>query len=118
MRTMAGSRHLVIVDDLNTLRALRRPSEADSELPVDPNTVLPAPISLESLQLVAGRHTKRLKRDGGVEFVEFASRNSPEGVRTTRSRGARIDAIEDVLGAPIAKRANHAKPRRGRMGGI
>ena len=46
---MVSCRVLVIVDDLDGLRTLGSPSEANTELPVDSDTVLSAAISLESL---------------------------------------------------------------------
>jgi hypothetical protein len=45
----------MVVHYFNIFRASGRPTKANTELIVDPNTVLSSPISLEGLKSAAGR---------------------------------------------------------------
>jgi hypothetical protein len=43
----------VIVHDLNVLRAIHRPTKYDPPLVIDPDRMLPAPITLERLETIS-----------------------------------------------------------------
>jgi hypothetical protein len=60
----------VIVGDLNVMRAIDFPHEANAVLVIDANTVLPGPISLQRLQSVSGRSAQIIQIHGGLE-LEF-----------------------------------------------
>jgi hypothetical protein len=97
----------VIVDDFESFWTIGSPHEANPILPVDPNAVLAFPVSLERLKLVRRGHPERFERHGGVEVVAFAPCDRPECARTAAPGRARIDAIVQIVGAAIGKRANH-----------
>ena len=100
---MVSCRVLVIVDDLDGLRSLGSPSEANTELPVDSDTVLSAAISLESLELIAWGHPNRVERHRRIELVQFPSCDRPERVGATAPSSTRVGAVEDILGAATAE---------------
>ena len=106
----------MIVDDCNGVGAVRRPDEANAKLPVDANTVLPAPILLQGLQLIAWWDPKRFEGDSGIELIQLATRHGPGRVGTSAPRATRVDAVEYILGAGIAKGANHQRVATNGMG--
>jgi len=62
----------VVVDDLDILGSSVGPSEADSPLLVDPDTVGAGAIALELLQPVSRRHSEIIERLRGVEDEQLA----------------------------------------------
>jgi hypothetical protein len=66
---------LVVVDDLDLLRAGRRPNEADPKLVVYANTVLTNAIALQHFKPVAGRHPKIVQPGRTVEHRQFSHRS-------------------------------------------
>jgi hypothetical protein len=57
----------MIVRDFNLERVVTAPHKTDSILIVDPNTVLPLPISAELLQLVPRRTFQVVQSRGTIE---------------------------------------------------
>ena len=106
---------LVVIDDLDRLRPFGRPGETDTELRVDPDTVLPASIALERFQLIARWHAKRRERYRCIELIQLPARDGPERARTDSSCRTGIDAVEDILGAGTGERANHGTRTANRM---
>lgn len=100
MRTMGPS---VIVDDNDVLWTIRRPDKTDPKLPVDPNTVLAPPITLERFQLVGWWYPERFPRYRSVQVIELPPGDGPERIGTHAPRRARIDAIVDILSATIGE---------------
>ena len=102
----------MIVDDFNDVGAVRRPEEANAKLPVDANSVLPASILLQGLQLIAWRDPKRREGDGRIKLIELATHHGPERVGTGAPRATRVDAVEDIRdkSPPSVKRALRRAP--------
>ena len=72
----------VIVDNFDRFRPVGRPDEANAKLPVDPNAVLPAAVTLQRLQLIARRDAQPGEGDGRIELIELALGDDPERRRT------------------------------------
>ena len=68
---------LMVIGDFNICRAVFRPSETDSVLPVDADTVLPLSVSGQSFESVAGRHPQFVKQCCGIQLIKFSGRNFP-----------------------------------------
>ena len=64
----------MIVRHFDVGRPLKCPPEADSELVVDPDRVLPLTISLDRLETIAGRLTQVTKIGSGAELAKLAAR--------------------------------------------
>jgi len=56
----------VVVHNLNSLRPIIRPPKTDSVLTVNPDAVLPSTISLQQLEPIARRRSKKVEGLGGV----------------------------------------------------
>jgi hypothetical protein len=57
----------MIIDDLNFMRRSILPDETKPPLIVDPYAVLPNPITFESLQVIAWRHSQIIEPDRRVQ---------------------------------------------------
>ena len=66
----------MIVDDLYVVRIAGTPSEANSPLIVDPDTVLTGPVAFQGFQPIAGRNTKKVETRRCVDLQQFSMRNS------------------------------------------
>ena len=62
---MFVSLRLVVIHDVYVVNAVSLPTEADTPLIVDPNAVLPSPITLERLQTISRRR---------IQFIEPSDR--------------------------------------------
>jgi hypothetical protein len=63
---------LVIVGDLDLMRSVRLPDEADSILIVDSDAVLTSSSPLECLQPVARRNAKVVESEASLDLIQFA----------------------------------------------
>jgi len=88
----------MVVDDLDLLRSLFRPAEADRVSLVDPNAVLSPTVSPQSLESVPRRSAKILQHLGLVDLVQLAARYNPQLHGPGFSGAPRIPAIENVPG--------------------
>ena len=66
----------MIVNDLNVCRTFSGPHETDSNLVIDPNTVLACAISYKCLQSVSWRDFEILERGCPIEHRKLAHCNS------------------------------------------
>ncbi len=57
----------MIVDDLDVFGARLGPSEADAPSVIDPDSVLPFPVFLQKMQLIARRRSRSLELGGVVD---------------------------------------------------
>jgi hypothetical protein len=73
----------VVVHDLDVLRASLSPSEADSPLIVDPDTVLAPAVTTPGFQAVARRHTKIVEAHSSVKDRQIPQAG-PENARVKR----------------------------------
>jgi hypothetical protein len=91
----------MVVDDLDLVRVAIAPGEADPELVVDPNAVLPGAVTLKSFQLVAGQ--RQIPQSPGlVDLVQLA----PGGPLNTLEP-FRKPVVENRPGFGVAKRPDH-----------
>ena len=65
----------MVNNDLYLLRARSRPTEADPELVVHADTVLPGAIARERLKPIARRNTKVFEFDRNLELSQLAARD-------------------------------------------
>jgi len=98
----------MVVHYLDISRAIGCPDEANPELPIEPDTMLPTSISLEHLEMVARRQKQATQGDHSRHLIELPASDGPELARAHLPRSTRIDAVEDVLGSGICERLNHA----------
>ncbi len=63
----------MIINDLNIFRAGWGPPEADAELAVDADTVLPLPVALERFQPVTRWNPEILQPCGDLELAQLAA---------------------------------------------
>jgi hypothetical protein len=97
----------MIVHNLCVSDATLRPSKTDPVLLVDPDTVLPPPVALQSFQVVARRNPEILNGVGVVENEQLGPRSTLEVRRTDFPCGLRVLAVEDILGAFVSEGQNH-----------
>src|SRR5690606_1828592 len=88
----------MVVHDFDVLGPSRRPAEAEAELVIDPNAVLPGPVALEQFESVAGRNPKVVESFRDLQLAQFATRNRlnrPEpSDAATACQGRRVCAPE------------------------
>ena len=97
----------VIIRNFDPFRPFLRPNEADAELIMNPNGMLPEAIPLQRLQCVAWWDAKRLQRNRCVQKVEFPLGHMPNLARASAPCCFGVDPVEDVLSAPVTKGLNH-----------
>jgi hypothetical protein len=99
----------MIVCDFNALRTARRPSEADPELVIDPDTMLAAPIGLQRFETVAWWYEQILQRLGRVQGIKLPSSHDMQSERQDFARSLGGSAIENVLRGRVREGLNHAE---------
>ena len=98
---------LVIVRDFDFVGIAPLPAKTDSVLFIDADTVLTAPISLETLQSVARWHGEFPKVSDSIELRQLTADNRPQPDRTGRPGSTAIDTIEKVFGSRVREGAYH-----------
>jgi len=93
----------VVIDDLHSLCTGLGPTKTDSVLVIDPNRVLPRPISPEFLEVEA-RKRQGPERDGRIQTVQGTSSLPVEQGWEGIPGCFGVFAVEDVLGTPVPKR--------------
>ena len=76
----------MIINDSHILRTGLRPDEADPVLVVDPNAVLPLPLTLQRFEVIPRRHGKLFQPDYTTQLVQPASGTLPKGEREAAPR--------------------------------
>lgn len=94
----------MIIDYLYPIWTRLCPDKTDTVLVVDPNTMLPLPITDQSLQAIARRDVEFMERSDGIHLIQFPSSDFPDGWRTYLARGGRILAIKNISGAHVSER--------------
>jgi len=100
----------MVIGDCDPFRSLVGPSEGDSVLVVDSDTVLPLSVPVQRLQPVPRWDPQRPKRNRGVQLVQLALRYPPHLLGTRPSRRFRAAPVEDILRPLIVERSNHPAP--------
>jgi len=90
---------LVIVRKFDIDGSFVCPDEADAELIVDADRMLPGPIAFQLFQMIARWHFQIAQRNRGIQITELAADN-PDQVR--RKAVAR-DTVKSVLGLAVAE---------------
>jgi hypothetical protein len=98
---------LVIVSNLHGHWTRIAPLKTDPILAVDPDAVLPFPVSRKSLQAIARRYIQFIQTNCRVQLIEFPDRDLPDDAWTQLPGGFRVQAIENVLRARIFERHDH-----------
>jgi len=93
----------MVVDDFHVRRTSGGPPKTDPKLIVDPNAVLPGPISLQRLQAVSRRHAEIAERIRNFELTKF----SPGDTGDRAEPGDPISACEAGR-IPVTERYDHA----------
>ena len=93
----------MIVDDLDVVRVVCEPAEADAPLIVDTYAVLASPVPCEFLKAVRGRDAEVEEAGRGIKHDEFAKGNSLK----VRRHSANPLPFEKALGVGVAKAADH-----------
>jgi hypothetical protein len=92
----------VVIHHLDLLCAAVLPHEADPILIVDPDAVLPSPISAESLEVVARERAEIVESLRRVQLHEPALRDPGNAPKTTRGI-----SLEERLGVSIPEGPDH-----------
>jgi len=74
--------------------------------------MLPAPISLERLEMVTQWQEHAAQRNHSLQLIKLPAGGGPELARAHLARSTRIDAIENVLGPSVRERSDHAGERK------
>ena len=105
----------MVIDDLDVVSIGILPTETDTPLIVDTDTVLPRAITFEFLEPVPRRHPKVVERLGGVHGDKLPQHHAPElrwvsPHRLAAEQAARIpvtEALDHILN--IARRVSNVK---------
>jgi len=88
----------VVIDDFNVFGSVRGPNETYAPLIVDAYAVLPLPLALQRLQMIAGRHTQVIQNRRPVELFKLSKGRPLDADPTTdtspQKQGLRVLALE------------------------
>jgi hypothetical protein len=98
----------MVVDDFYVGWPRLGPSEADSELLVDSNTVLAFPDAFQRFEAVSGRYPQVFQGIGLVQLIQLPSRDTPEVGRAGFRGALRLRHVEYVPSPLIGERLDHA----------
>mgnify|MGYP001544211115 CR=1 FL=1 len=104
----------MVVHYLDISRTVGCPDKADPEFLVESDAMLPAPISLERLKMVAQRQKHSAQRNHSLQLIKLSPSGGPELARAHMARGTRIDAVENVLSPSVRERPDRAGERKSR----
>src|SRR5262245_7585980 len=97
VRMRAMSPRSMIVHDLDVCRSVRRPTETDAPLAVDPDAELAHAVASECLKLIARWRAQLVESYRRIQHIELACRHGRKG-----SPLRRADAItEESLSCPV-----------------
>ena len=97
----------MIVRGLNLVGIASLPSETYPILIIDPNTVLPAPVSTQPFEAISPWNSKFADVSDSIDLIELPPDNQPQNAGAGSSGNRRIDPIKDVLDALPTKRTYH-----------
>ncbi len=93
----------VVIDNLNLVRAVGLPLEAEAPLLVDADGVLAFAVSLEGFEPVSGWDVEVVEFGDGVELGELAQRHAQECGREF----AGLPVLEESGGFPAGEGVDH-----------
>jgi hypothetical protein len=100
----------MVVRDLDVARPFITPHKTNAKLVIDPDAVLAASVTMQSLKLIARWNAQRIKRNHGIQLIEFAAGDRPDLFWTRATSFMRVHTIEDVLCAARQKGTDHRVP--------
>jgi hypothetical protein len=86
----------VVVRDFDVVCAISAPSEADTELVINPDRVLARSITLHRLKAIAGGHTEIVEAGGDLELPELAPSGNLD-IGETPHTGATRQSSRDLV---------------------
>jgi hypothetical protein len=95
-------RFSVVINDLHILSALSAPAEADSPLIIDPDAVLPLPVTPQDLQPIAGRNAQVIEAGGDLKLAQLATSHDRDTLKVPDALSAR-----EGFGVGTPKRTDH-----------
>jgi hypothetical protein len=87
----------MVIDNLHIVSIPLLPPETYPPTIIDPDAVLPLPVSLQSLQMVRGRNSQILQRLRSIEHSQFAKSRTLK-VRPESSHGAATEKSLELSG--------------------
>src|SRR5262249_17817461 len=100
-----GSRSVVVVDDLDRLRAALRPPEADAALVIDANAPLSRATALEHLEPIARRQPQIVQTPCRIQQAQLAQRSRLDVERQTPA----AQPGPDLFRLGVAKADDHPR---------
>jgi len=97
----------MIVRDFNFIGIAGLPSETHPILIVDPDTVLPSPVSAQPFEAISPWNSKLADVSDSIDLIELPPGNLPQDTGTSSSGNRCIDPIKEILGALSSKRPYH-----------
>jgi hypothetical protein len=97
----------MIVRDFNFVGIASLPSETNPILIVDPDTVLPAPVSAQPFKAISPWNSKFADVSDSIDLIELPPGNLPQDTGTSSPGNGRVDPIKDVLGALPTEQSYH-----------
>lgn len=91
----------MIISYFDTVRPAFTPSEANTVLLIDSNTVLATPITSERFKVVSRGNFQFIKRLNGIQLIQFPGGHLPKGAGTGFSSTFAIHTIEQVFRCAI-----------------
>lgn len=97
----------VAMHNLDVFGASLGPPEADAVLAIDANAVLTGAISLQGLEMIPRWKSQVIQSYGIIHTIQLVACNPRELHGAYSTGGSALLAVIDVLGASVAKRADH-----------
>ena len=97
----------MIVRDFNFVGIASLPSETNPILIVDPNAVLPAPVSAQPFEAISPWNSQFADVSDSIDLIELPPGNLPEDAGTSPPGNGRIDPIKNILSALPVERLYH-----------
>ncbi len=107
-RHLSKSKTLMVIHDLDPVWTRIRPDETNPILVINPQAMLPFTVTAQDLQPVSRWNFEFTKGRDRIQLIKFPSGYFPQRFRADLPRRFRIPAIENVYGAGIAERPDHA----------
>jgi hypothetical protein len=95
----------MVIGNFDVPRSVTFPDEAHSVLIVDPDAVLPLPISGKSFQSIAGRHAQIVQTDSDIELVQLT-----QGGRLNAPPAATLPRLEEIGGIVVPEALDQSRP--------
>jgi hypothetical protein len=95
---------LMIIDDFDVIRLAVAPDKTQPPLIVNADAVLAEPITLQRLQVIAGRYTQKIQCSGGMQLHQLSQCDAFKRLEPLYAL-----TLEQGLGIGALKRLDHAQ---------